>query len=123
MEKSALVERSSKKGASLFSKEGRSSLIEEFIPSKDKESNCYQGSQDLNMVMDELETKISTVKKQNSNFISSLDDLNDKAYQRTIDNRNLKLMLKHLEKEEELLIKERAALLVMTAKLGSTKLN
>lgn len=103
---------------SIFSKEGRTSLFEEFRSPKDKDNFNHNEVEDFDKVIDELETKISTIKKQNSTFISSLDDLNDKAFQRITDNRNLKLMIKHLEKEEDILLKEKAMLLAQMAKLN-----
>lgn len=62
------------------------------------------------MVVEQLESKISELKKENSDFIVYVDELNDSSFSALTRNKQFKLKLKDLEKELLDTSKERLAL-------------
>lgn len=65
---------------------------------------------DQDKVVEELEMKISKLKNEHSTFVAYVDDLNDIAYEREIENKQLKADLKLLDKQLAEMTKERSHL-------------
>lgn len=62
---------------------------------------------DQDSIIDELETKISILKKENTEFFVFVDELNDTSYRVEAQNSSLKSELKSIEKQLNEITKER----------------
>lgn len=65
---------------------------------------------DYDALLDDLETKISVLKKENTEFIVFIDELNDSSYSSEKQNSFLKSGLKTIDKQMSELVKRRSLL-------------
>ena len=77
---------------------------------KETDNEIQLTDNDQDTLIEELETKISLLKKENSELVVNADELNDKYHNRESENKSLKSELKQLEAQLSNFTKERVLL-------------
>lgn len=97
----------------------------EQMTSLENENNQVQTLTDVDqdIIIDELETKISVLKKENTEFFVFVDELNDSSNRVETQNSFLKSGLKNIDKQLSELTKERSNLLKLYSKHFTSAVN
>lgn len=61
--------------------------------------NLQTTENDLDMIINEFELKISKLKQENQSFFEYVDDLNDTTYNNEMENKRLNNQIKQLDKQ------------------------